>query len=33
MKFTKEQAVEKLNQELTNSGKKPLRMSAKWLHF
>lgn len=31
MKFTKEQAVEKLNQELTNSGKKPLRMSARTL--
>lgn len=31
MKFTKEQAVEKLNQELTNGGKKPLRMSAKTL--
>ena len=31
MKFTKEQAVEKLNQVLTNNGKKPLRMSAKTL--
>lgn len=31
MKFTKEQAVEKLNQVLTNGGKKPLRMSAKTL--
>ena len=31
MKFTKEQAVEKLNQTLTNSGKKPLRMSARTL--
>lgn len=31
MKFTKEQAVEKLNQVLTNSGKKPLRMSTKTL--
>lgn len=32
MKFTKEQAVEKLNQELTNGGKKPLRMSARTLN-
>lgn len=31
MKFTKEEAVEKLNQVLTNGGKKPLRMSAKTL--
>ena len=31
MKFTKEQAVEKLNQELTNNGKKTLRMSARTL--
>lgn len=31
MKFTKDQAVEKLNQELTNNGKKPLRMSARTL--
>lgn len=31
MKFTKEQAVEKLNHVLTNGGKKPLRMSAKTL--
>lgn len=31
MKFTKEQAVEKLNQALTNNGKKTLRMSAKTL--
>lgn len=31
MKFTKEQAVEKLNQTLTNNGKKPLRMSARTL--
>ena len=31
MKFTKEQAVEKLNELLTNSGKKPLRMSKKTL--
>lgn len=31
MKFTKEEAVEKLNQMLTNDGKKPLRMSAKTL--
>ena len=31
MKFTKEQAVEKLNQVLTNNGKKSLRMSAKTL--
>lgn len=31
MKFTKEQAVEKLNQALTNAGKKPLRMSARTL--
>lgn len=31
MKFTKEQAIEKLNQELTNNGKKPLRMSARTL--
>lgn len=31
MKFTKEQAVEKLNQQLTNNGKKPLRMSARTL--
>ena len=31
MKFTKEEAVEKLNQALTNGGKKPLRMSAKTL--
>ena len=32
MKFTKEQAVEKLNQMLTNGGKKPLRMSTKTLN-
>lgn len=32
MKFTKEEAVEKLNQLLTNDGKKPLRMSAKTLN-
>lgn len=31
MKFTKEQAVEKLNQALTNGGKKPLRMSSRTL--
>lgn len=31
MKFTKEEAVEKLNQKLTNGGKKPLRMSARTL--
>lgn len=31
MKFTKEQAVEKLNQKLTNGGKKTLRMSARTL--
>jgi hypothetical protein len=31
MKFTKDQAVEKLNQKLTNDGKKPLRMSARTL--
>ena len=31
MKFTKEQAVEKLNQLLTNNGKKTLRMSARTL--
>lgn len=31
MKFTKEEAVEKLNHVLTNGGKKPLRMSAKTL--
>lgn len=32
MKFTKEEAVEKLNQQLTNGGKKPLRMSTKTLN-
>lgn len=32
MKFTKEEAVEKLNQMLTNGGKKPLRMSTKTLN-
>lgn len=31
MKFTKEQAIEKLNQVLTNDGKKPLRMSERTL--
>lgn len=31
MKFTKEEAVEKLNQLLTNDGKKPLRMSVRTL--
>ena len=31
MKFSKEEAVEKLNALLTNSGKKPLRMSKKTL--
>ena len=31
MKFTKEEAVEKLNQILTNDGKKPLRMSKRTL--
>ncbi|MBR3467930.1 MAG: hypothetical protein IKH15_12020 [Bacteroidales bacterium] len=31
MKFTKEEAVEKLNQALTNGGKKPLRVSARTL--
>lgn len=31
MKFTKENAVEKLNQILTNGGKKPLRMSDRTL--
>ena len=31
MKFTKEQAVEKLNQVLTNGDKKPLRISARTL--
>lgn len=31
MKFTKEEAIEKLNQVLTNGGKKPLRMSERTL--
>lgn len=31
MKFTKQEAVEKLNHMLTNDGKKPLRMSARTL--